>query len=135
MIRLVIRTLVYFGSAAVGILVASLVLDGVHLDAAGFLAVVVVYAVVQTVLTPFVTRTAAKNATAFLGGTGLLAAFLALLVATVLGDALSISGGPGTWLAATVVVWLTTAVASLVIPLVLVKLGVQAARTRKQEGP
>lgn len=132
MIRLLIRILIYFGSAAVGILAASLLLEDVHLETTGFLAVVIVYAVVQSVMTPFVTKMAAKNATALLGGTGLLAALLALVVAVALGDALSISGGVGVWLAATVIVWLVTALATLLLPLGLVMLGVDAARAQKE---
>ncbi|GAA3548206.1 phage holin family protein [Nocardioides daeguensis] len=135
MIRLLVRALIYFGSAAVGIATAALVLDDVHVEPTGFVAVVVVYAVLQTVLTPFITRVALKNATALLGGTGLVAAFLALLVAAALGDALSITGGIGSWLAATVVVWLSTALATLVLPLLLVKAGVESARGTHQEEP
>lgn len=132
MIRILVRTLVYFGSAAIGILVASLVLDDVEVQASGFVTVVVVYAIVQSILTPFTAKFAAKNASAFLGGTGLLAAFLALLVASMLGgDALSISG-VGTWVAATVVIWLVTALATLVLPFFLVRVGLDAARARKE---
>lgn len=134
MIRLLVRALIYLGSAAIGIAVAALVLDDVRVETTGFVAVVVVYAVLQTVLTPFITRVALKNATALLGGTGLVAAFVALAVAVALGDALTITGGVGSWLAATVIVWLTTALTTLLLPMLLVKAGIESARPRKQEG-
>ena len=57
--------------------------------------------------------------------------FVALLIASTIGDALSISG-VATWIAATVLVWLVTALATLLIPLLLVKMGIEAARDRKQ---
>lgn len=132
MIRLLIRALVYFGSAAIGIIVTALVLDGVTVEATGFVTAVVVYAVLQTVLTPFVTRVAMKNATAVLGGTGLVAAFLALVIAVALGDSLSITGGVGTWLAATVLVWVVTTLATILLPTLLVLAGVKAARASGQ---
>lgn len=73
----------------------------------------------------------ARNAAAFLGGVGLLATFVALLVSSLVGDSLVIHG-VSTWISATVIVWLTTAVASLLLPFLLVKAGVDAARSRKE---
>ncbi|CAM3423416.1 hypothetical protein NODU109028_16360 [Nocardioides dubius] len=131
MIRMLIRAAVFFASAALGILVASWVLDDVRIQVSGFLAVVVIYSVIQLVISPFVMKMAARHAAAFLGGSGLVATFLALLVAVAWGDALSISG-VGTWIAATVVVWLTTALATLALPFLLVKAGVQAAANRAE---
>lgn len=133
MIRLLIRVLVYFGSAAIGIVAASLVLDDFHVEPTGFVTAVVVYAVLQSVLTPFVTKMAATSATAFLGGTGLVASFLALAAAVALGDSLSISGGIGVWVAATVIVWLVTALATLLLPLILLKAGVESARAHQEQ--
>ena len=45
-------------------------------------------------------------------------------------DSLTIDGGFGTWLTATVIVWLATALATLLIPFILVKAGVESARAR-----
>lgn len=128
MIRLLVRTLIYFGSAAIAILITSTVLEDFTVQTDGFIIAVVVYALVQTIMGPFIIRLAAKNATAFLGGTGLIASFVALLVATAFGNSLSISG-VATWIAATVLVWLITAVMTMVLPLVLVKMGLEQART------
>ncbi|WP_244929915.1 hypothetical protein [Nocardioides sp. W7] len=120
MIRLLLRTIVFLASAAIGLVVASLVLDEVTVTTEGFLLVVVIFAVIQTVISPFLARVAAKNATALLGGVGLLATFVALLVVTVWGDAVTIEGGVATWIAATVIVWLATALATLLLPVLLV---------------
>jgi Na+/melibiose symporter-like transporter len=128
MMRLVIRALVFLGSAAIGLIAADMFLDDVEVSASGFILVVVIYAVLQSVIAPFMMRMIAKNATAFLGGAGLLATFVALLVATWFGDALTISGGVVTWIAATVIVWLVTAIATMLLPFILVKTGVQKVR-------
>ena len=116
MIRLLLRAVVFLASAAIGLIVASLVLDDVTVTTEGFLLVVVIFAVIQSVISPFLARVAAKNATALLGGVGLLATFVALLVVTLWGDAITIDGGVGTWIAATVIVWLATALATMLLP-------------------
>jgi hypothetical protein len=116
-IRLLLRAVVFLASAAIGLIVASLVLDDVTVTTEGFFLVVVIFAVIQSVISPFLARVAAKNATALLGGVGLLATFVALLVVTLWGDAVTIDGGVGTWIAATVIVWLATALATMLLPL------------------
>ncbi|MGA8045080.1 MAG: hypothetical protein WCA30_02335 [Dermatophilaceae bacterium] len=131
MLRLIIRTLVFLAAAALGIIAAAILVDGVEVTASGFFIVVALYAVVQSVISPFIARVAAKNASALLGGVGIIAALIALIAASLVGDSLTISGGIGTWIAATVVVWLVTALATLLLPWILVKAGVQAARENR----
>lgn len=131
MIRLLLRTLIFFGSAAIGLVVAAQVLDDMEVEAEGFLVVVLLFTLIQSIISPFLAKVAAKNATALLGGIGLLATFVALLVASWIGDALTIEGGVGTWLAATVIVWLVTALATLLLPLVLLR----EARDRNDQQP
>lgn len=130
MIRIVVRTLLFLGSAAVGLLVAATVIDGVSVTVGGFILTVVIFAAVQSIITPFLAKFTARNAAAFLGGVGLLATWVALLVTSLVGNSLEIRGGVSTWIATTVVVWLATAVASLVLPFLLVRAGVDAARER-----
>lgn len=132
MIRILIRALVFLGSAALGLLVASLVLEDFHVGASGFLISVAIFAGVQSIIAPFLMKFTARNAAAFLGGVGLLATFVSLLVTSMVGDSLEIDGGASTWIAATVIVWLATAIATLVLPFLLVKSGVNAARDRAQ---
>ena len=81
---------------------------------------VAVFALAQAVLAPFIAKMASRYASAFLGGIGLVSTFVALLLASVLTHGLSIRG-VGSWIAATVVVWLVTAIATLVLPLLVVK--------------
>jgi uncharacterized membrane protein YvlD (DUF360 family) len=130
MVRFLLRGAIFLVSAAVGLLVAAALVDGVDVTTGGFVVAVVLFAVIQSVLAPFIARVTAKNASALLGGVGLLSTFVALWLTTLIGDSLTIDGGASTWIAATVIVWLATALATLLIPLVLVKAGVEAARAR-----
>ncbi len=132
-IRLLVRALIFLGSAALGLAVAAQLLDDVEVTTSGFITVVLIYAVIQSVISPFLARFAAKNASAFLGGVGLVATFVALVAATALGDSLTITGGVETWIAATVIVWLVTALATLLLPFALVKAGVESARERRSD--
>lgn len=130
MIRLLIRTAVFLGSAAIGLMLASLLVEGMTVTASGFIAVVVIYAVAQSVLTPFILKVAARNASAFVGGVGLVSTFVALLLASLFGSALDING-VGSWISATVLVWLITATASFLLPFILLKAGVQHVRENR----
>lgn len=120
MVRLLLNTLVFLGSAAIGLLVAAWLVPGVRVSVSGFVVAVAVFALAQAVLAPFIAKMASRYASAFLGGIGLVSTFVALLLASVLTHGLSIRG-VGSWIAATVVVWLVTAIATLVLPLLVVK--------------
>ncbi len=133
MIRILVRALVYLISAALGLLVASLILDDFHVHAGGFLLAVLVFAAAQMILSPFIVKFVRRNAEAFIGGVGLVSTFVALLLATLLGsDGIQIDGVT-TWIAATVVVWLVTALATLFVPYLLVKAGVKQARENRAD--
>lgn len=131
MIRFLVRGAIFLVSAAIGLLVTGWLVDGVNVTAGGFIVAVVLFAVVQSILAPFIAKITARNASALLGGVGLLSTFLALWLTTLLGDSLTIDGGVGTWLAATVIVWLATALATLLLPIILAKAGVDAARENR----
>lgn len=132
MIRLLIRLAIFLVSAAIALLVAAQFVDGMTLRASGFITVVVIYAAVQSLIAPFVAKMTARYANALLGGVGLIATLIALIVASMWGDALSIRGGLGSWIVTTFIVWLVTAIGTLVIPVILAKMGVQALRENRQ---
>jgi hypothetical protein len=121
MVVFLIRTGIFLGSAALGLWVASLLIDDVHLTVGGFLLAVVVYCLVQWILTPFILKMTRRYANAFIGGVGLVSAFLGLLLASLIGDGLSITGGVVPLILATLVVWLVTAIATLVLPLIFLR--------------
>ncbi|WP_159806539.1 phage holin family protein [Cellulomonas citrea] len=121
MVRLLLRTAVFLGSSALGLLVAWLVLrPRFALHPQGLIVAVVVFALAQSVLAPFIATMAKRYAPAFLGGIGLLSTFVALLLATLIGGGLTISG-VSTWLLASLVVWLVTALATFLLPAFVLK--------------
>jgi uncharacterized protein YacL len=82
MIRLLIRFAILLGSSAIGLLVATWVLDDMSVTDIGFVVTVVVFTVVQAVLAPFIAKVASRNAPAFLGGVGLISTLVALVIAS-----------------------------------------------------
>lgn len=120
MIRFLLRLVVFLGSSAIGLLVAWWLIPGVTLRPLGFLTAVVIFTIAQGILSPFFLKMASRYASAFLGGIGLVSTLAALILATLLTNGLSIRG-IGSWVAATVVVWLVTAVATLLLPMLILK--------------
>ena len=118
MTRFLVSTALFLGTAAAGLLVAVIALDRMTITSAiSFLTVVVLFAVIQAVVTPFF-RVSAKAVPVLAGVVGLPATFAALLVTTLISDGLKISG-LSTWLFATLIVWLVTLFASWLLPRVL----------------
>ncbi|EXJ52556.1 MAG: hypothetical protein BGN98_04315 [Microbacterium sp. 69-7] len=104
MITFLLRAAVFLASAAVGLIVADIVLPGFSSDwrsPVGFILVIVIFAVLQSVLAPWLARVAQRNAPAFLGGIGIVAPMI---------------------------VWVVTAIAAFLLPAVLLKKKVQDRR-------
>jgi uncharacterized membrane protein YvlD (DUF360 family) len=120
-IRFLIRIAVYFAAAAIGLIVAAALFDGVQVDTFGFIIVAAIYAVVLGLLSPLFAQQAQRSRSSmFSGGVGLITTFMALAVTAFISDDLTIDGF-GTWIGATVVVWLATLVAALLLPVLVVK--------------
>lgn len=132
MINFTIRAIIFLVSAAVGLIVADLVLEGVRIDWShwwGFVLAVVIFAVLQSVLTPWAAKVARHNAPALLGGIGIVSTFVALLVVALVPGAGLTIGLPGwTWLVAPVIVWVVTALATWLLPALFIKKKVEQRR-------
>ena len=115
MIRLIVRTLIALVANAVGLLVAAAVLDGMHMNASGFLLAVIIFTVVFALMQPFRVSQFRRSNSAALGGVALIATFVALVVTDLLSDGLTING-VGTWIAATVIVWVASLLAAFILP-------------------
>lgn len=120
MVRFLLMALVWLASAAAGLLVANWVLDDMEIGTASFLLAVVVFAAAQSVLAPFVATMARRYAPALLGGIGLFTTVIALVVTATFTDGLSITGTI-TWVYASLIVWLVTMLATLALPVLVVK--------------
>ena len=115
MIRLLVRLVIAFVSNAVGLIVAAVVLDGMSLDVTGFVVAVAVFTIVFALLQPFLVSVLRRSPAPLLGGVALIATLASLILTELLTDGLSIRG-VGTWIAATVIVWLGSVLAAFILP-------------------
>lgn len=120
MIRFLIRLVIYVGTAALTLLVTSLILPGFGLSLSGFLIAVAVFALAQRILTPFIVNMVRKYAPAVLGGIGLVSTFVALLLSSLLPGGITLSG-IDTWVLASLIVWLITALGGWLLPLLFLR--------------
>jgi len=126
-LRLLAALAVYLLANAVGLIVAAAVLDDMTLDAASFIASLVIFTAVEFVARPLVTKLALQYASALLGGTALVATLLGLVAAEWLSEGVQIDGFL-TWALATVIVWIAALLANLLLPVLLLKRAVQTTR-------
>ena len=127
MVRLLVSAAIWLGSATIGLLAAKWLLDGMTIDLGSFVVVVLIFAVLQAVLTPFLIKVTHRNAPALLSGVGLLSTFLALFITTVVSSGMSITG-LDTWVLATLIVWIVTMLATFLLPMLFVKKAVDRRR-------
>lgn len=132
MINFVLRVVIFVISAAVGLIVADLVLPGFHIEWSnwwGFVLAVVIFAVLQSVLTPWAATVARRNAPALLGGIGIVSTFVALVIVVLIpGAGLTIGAPWWTWIVAPMVVWIVTALATWFLPALFIKKKVEERR-------
>jgi len=130
-INFLIRAIIFVVSAAVGLIAADLLLPGFHIDWSdwwGFLLAVVIFAVIQSVLTPWVLKITRRHAPALLGGIGIIATFVAILVVVLIPRAGLTISEPLAWFLAPVIVWIVTALATWLLPPLFIKKKVDARR-------
>ncbi|HET8652651.1 MAG TPA: phage holin family protein [Gaiellaceae bacterium] len=127
MIRLLFRTLIGLAANAVGLIVAASLLDGMELDATSFIVAVVIFTVVFALAQPFLIMQFRANAPAMLGGVALIATLVALIVTDLVSDGFTIDGA-GTWIAATVIVWVVSVLAAFILPFLGLKKFIEERR-------
>ena len=120
MIRLLIRVGVALLGAAIGFVVAAAVLDGMVLDGAAFLLAVVIFVVLTAVLEPLIEKIGDEHLSIIAAASSLITTFLALLITELISDGLTIDG-LDTWLFATLIVWVCTALATWILLRMFVK--------------
>ncbi|HEY7660583.1 MAG TPA: hypothetical protein VIC58_08285 [Actinomycetota bacterium] len=117
MVRFLVRTLVMLLANAVGLLVASAILDDFQMNATGFIIAVVIFTVVLALMTPFLASTMRRGnaGSAALGGVALIATLASLIITDLISDDLSITGIT-TWILAAVIVWVASLLAAFILP-------------------
>jgi len=120
MLRFFAQTATSLLANAVALVAASILLSGFTINGLAFVVAVCIFTASTVILEPLITKIARRNAPYLLGGIALVTTLVGLLVTTLVTDGLSISG-IATWVVATLIIWLATVVASLVLPLFLFK--------------
>ena len=131
MIRFLVRTAIVLVGNAVGLIVASLVFDDFEIDVTGFILSLIIFTVVVALMTPFLESTfrrSRSSSSSAMGGVALISTFVALVITDVFSDGVSISG-IGTWIGATVVVWLGALLAVFILPYLGLKKYLEDRRT------
>lgn len=127
MLRALAQLTVGILANVVGLLAAALLLDDFSIDGPSFVMAVLIFSLATVVLGPLILKLAITNASYLVGGIALVTTLVGLILTNAVSDGISISG-LGTWVAATVVVWLFSIAGNLLIPLVLFKKTLEKAK-------
>lgn len=127
MIRFLLSTVVYPAANAIGLLIAALPLPGFRIDALAFVVAVAIFSIVPTVLGPLITKIAFRSFPQMMGGIALVTIFVGLFITELLMRGMEI-GGISNWLAATLLVWIGSLVASILLPLHVFKQVLETAK-------
>ncbi|MDY0982472.1 hypothetical protein SOM10_01055 [Microbacterium sp. CFBP9023] len=134
MITFLFRALMYVISAGLGLIVADLALEGFQIQWDqwwGFVLCILIFAVLQSVLSPWVSKIADRYAPVLMGGIGIFSTLIALVVVVLLPiGGLRIVDLVG-WLLGSVIVWLITALGSVLLPLIFLRKKVDKVRSRR----
>ena len=120
MIRLLARMALELLANAIGLLVASWILDGFSMTATAFVIVVVIFSALKFVLDPLVLKMSIQYVPALRGGIALVTTLVSLVITSLISDGLQIEG-LDTWVLATLIVWLFGVIASLLLPIFVLK--------------
>jgi len=129
MMRLIASTTLELLANAIGLLVAYLILQpAMQITVGGFIIVVVIFSVCRFVLAPLVMKLSMRYARMLVGGISLVVIFVSLLITSLIAGSGLVITGVSTWILATLIVWVFGVVAMLLLPMVLFKKTLAAAR-------
>lgn len=132
MIRLLASLVLTLLANAVGLVVAAVLLDDFTIDNVSFVTAVAIFTLIEVVLGPFIMKVALRNVPALMGGIALVTTFVGLWITDLASDGLSISGVK-TYVLATLIVWIFSLVANLLLPLVIFKNTLSKRRDKSDE--
>jgi uncharacterized membrane protein YvlD (DUF360 family) len=128
MVRFLVNLCVYMAAAAIGLLVADVLLESVTIEyPTAFLTAALLFGVIQALISPLLTQVTERNASALTGGVGILSALIALIVTSAVNSGFEITGLSG-WLGAAVIVWLASMIAGFILGLVVAKKVIKEVR-------
>ncbi len=120
MIRFLISTAVYLAANAIGLLLAVWILPEFTITAMSFVIAVAIFSLVQAIVGPIITKLSIKSFPQLMGGIALVTIFIGLYVTQLLVAGMEI-GGIANWLAATLLVWIGSLAAGIILPIYVFK--------------
>lgn len=131
MIRFIATAVITLLANALGLIIASLLLDGFSVEPIGFVVSVLFFTGVEVLLEPFIVKMAIRYLPALRGGIALVTTLVGLLLTSIFTDGLQIQGF-STWVLAPLIIWLSVLLAGILLPLVIFKKTMQKV---KQNSP
>lgn len=126
MIRFLLRAAVYLGSAALGLLIADWVLPGFAINWThwwGFFLTILIFAVLQSLLTALFTKLTRGTAAIVIGGIGIISTAISVIVVALIPDFGVVISEFSAWFLAPLIVWAITAIATLIFNPLIAKRG------------
>jgi len=120
MVRFLILSLLTLLGNAVGLIVASILLSGFHIQPLGFIVSALFFTGIEILLKPFILKMSIKYIPALRGGIALVTTFAGLLLTTLFTNGLRIDDIT-TWIAAPLIIWLAVVLAGIMLPMFLFK--------------
>lgn len=120
MLRLLASSVLAILGNAIGLIIASVLFDSFLIDGEGFFTSLLFFTVAQVILAPFIIKLSIKYLPALRGGIALVTIFVVLVITTIFTDGLQING-LDTWLLSPLVIWITTVIAGIVLPMMMFK--------------
>lgn len=127
MTRLLISAVFLLLANAIGLFLASYILDGFGFDLRGFVIATLGLSIVVVLLDPLLTRISQRQVPALRGGVALITTFIGLGLMNALVQGFVV-GGATNWLLATVIVWAGALIASVFLPMVLFRKSLQRTK-------
>lgn len=134
MIRWLISAILGVIANAIGLWVASLILDGFSIDLTSFIISVVIFSVATGILGPFISKVAFTKASFLMGGIGLVNTFVALIITSLFSEGIVIQGIE-TWFLATVIVWFFSVIGNVILPFIIFKMFLDKRKAKKAAAP
>jgi len=120
LVSFLISTVADLAANAIGLLIAIILLPGFVIDPLSFVVAVAIFSLVQTVLGPLIVKMSMKNVPQLMGAIALVTISVGLFATDIMMSGMQI-GGIAHWLAATLLVWLGSLLASILLPLYVFK--------------
>lgn len=120
MVRLFWSAVAALAGNAIGLFLATVLLDGFTVAPLAFVIAVVVFTVIYMIASPLIIRISRKRMPALMGGTALVTTFVGLWLTNMFVEGMTV-GGITNLLLGTLIVWLGALIAGILLPVYLFK--------------